>query len=327
LLFTGRSVGQGSIGEDAAGANSAFGADGTFTFFDFLTINSYWAQTRADRAPRGYDTSYRTFVEYLGDRYGMQLERLSVDERFNPGIGFVRRTDIRRSAGQLRFSPRPKRFKTVRKFSWTGSGAYIENAAGRVESREQAVEFGIEYQSADTLTFSYAGLYEFVPRPFRIASSVTVPVGGYDTDTVAVNYTFGPQRKVVIGLNAEYGTFYSGHRMAISATRGRMNLGPRFSLEPTYSVNRVNLVEGAFTTHLAGSRVTYTMTPQMFASSLVQFNSSSNAVTANVRLRWEYQPGSELFVVFNEQRDTFGSRFPTLTNRAVIVKINRLFRL
>ena len=78
---------------------------------------------------------------------------------------------------------------------------------------------------------------------------------------------------------------------------------------------------------LVGSRVTYTATPRMFVSALLQYNSGNNAVAANVRLRWEYQPGSELFVVFNEQRDTFGSRFPTLTNRAVIVKINRLFRL
>ncbi len=46
------------------------------------------------------------------------------------------------------------------------------------------------------------------------------------------------------------------------------------------------------------------MTPLMFVSALLQYNSGNNAVAANVRLRWEYQPGSELFVVFNEQRDT-----------------------
>jgi hypothetical protein len=50
-------------------------------------------------------------------------------------------------------------------------------------------------------------------------------------------------------------------------------------------------------------------------------------VSANVRFRWEYRPGSELFVVFDEGRDTFGARFPTLVNRAFVVKITRLFRL
>jgi hypothetical protein len=68
------------------------------------------------------------------------------------------------------------------------------------------------------------------------------------------------------------------------------------------------------------------MTPQMFTSALLQYNSSSHDVSANVRLRWEYRPGSELFVVFNEDRDTLARRFPALANRAFIVKINRLFR-
>ena len=35
----------------------------------------------------------------------------------------------------------------------------------------------------------------------------------------------------------------------------------------------------------------------------------------------------ELFVVYNEERDTVALRFPSLVNRTVIVKINRLFRL
>jgi hypothetical protein len=58
----------------------------------------------------------------------------------------------------------------------------------------------------------------------------------------------------------------------------------------------------------------------------VQYNTGVNAVSANVRLRWEYRPGSELFVVFNEQRDTLTARFPDLMNRTVIVKVNRLLR-
>ena len=85
-------------------------------------------------------------------------------------------------------------------------------------------------------------------------------------------------------------------------------------------------MEGSFTTHLLGSRVTYTVTPLMFVSALLQYNSSANVVSTNVRLRWEYQPGSELFVVVNEQRDTTSPRLPSLTNRAIILKINRVFR-
>jgi hypothetical protein len=88
----------------------------------------------------------------------------------------------------------------------------------------------------------------------------------------------------------------------------------------------VELAEGDFTTHLLNTRVTYAMSSRSFVSALVQYNSSSNSVSTNARLRWEYQPGSELFVVYNEQRDTLGERFPDVANRAFIVKVNRLFR-
>lgn len=72
----------------------------------------------------------------------------------------------------------------------------------------------------------------------------------------------------------------------------------------------MDLAQGSFTTQLIGSRVTYAVTPLMFVSALLQYNSSSHTMSTNARLRWEYRPGSELFVVYNEQRDTFTPGFP-----------------
>jgi hypothetical protein len=135
------------------------------------------------------------------------------------------------------------------------------------------------------------------------------------------------QRRTVSGQFAvNHGTFYNGHKTTVSLSRGRLNAGSQLSLEPTYLLNVVDLEEGSFTSQLIGSRVTYTMSPLMFTSALLQYNSSTHAVSANVRLRWEYRPGSEFFIVYNEDRDTLGRRFPDLAGRALIVKINRLFR-
>jgi hypothetical protein len=319
-LLTRRSVGQNGIG-----ANEAYGIDGTFSFFDNLSINTYWAQTRT-AGLSGDDTSYRTQLDYTGDRYGVQLERLAVGAHFNPEIGFVRRADMRKNFGQFRFSPRPRSIQSVRKFSWIGSIGYFENGMGRLETRERDAEFAVEFQSSDRLSIAFGDSREFLPRPFRIASGVTLPVGTYDFVSVRTGVTLGQQRRVSANVAVEHGTFYSGHKTVLDVGRGRMNLTPQLSIEPRLSITWVDLLEGSFATRLVGSRVTYTMSPLMFASALLQYNSCSNAVAANVRLRWEYQPGSELFVVFNEQRDTLASRFPTLANRALIVKINRLLR-
>ena len=107
---------------------------------------------------------------------------------------------------------------------------------------------------------------------------------------------------------------------------GRVEITPQFSVEPSISINRITLPQGAFTAKLISSRVTYTFTPRMFFGGLVQYNSGSDELSSNLRFRWEYQPGSELFVVYTDQRDTAMRSVPILENRAFIVKINRLFR-
>ena len=56
-------------------------------------------------------------------------------------------------------------------------------------------------------------------------------------------------------------------------------------------------------------------------------HSTANAYSTNVRLRWEYQPGSELFVVLTEGRNTLGPGYPGLESRGFVVKLTRLFRL
>jgi hypothetical protein len=172
----------------------------------------------------------------------------------------------------------------------------------------------------------YAGSFDVLPAPFRIAPGVTLPVGGYDFDSVRVAFTRAQLRRVSGTGSAEYGTFYNGHKTTVGVSGSRVSLGTRFSIEPTYSINRVDLVQGSFTTHLAGSRATWTATPFMFTSALLQYNSGTRAVSANVRFRWEYRPGSELFVVYNEERDALARRFPDIVNQAFIIKVNRLLR-
>jgi hypothetical protein len=323
------SIGLMATGRNASGAgagdNLAYGVDGTFGFYDNLTINTFWART--DTPGRaGDDVSYRTQLDYAGDRYGVQLEHLAIGDNFNPAVGFIRRDDLRRSFALARFSPRPRNSRIVRRYFYQASAGYIENGSGLVETREREAEFALEFQNTDRFNVTYNGTYEFLPVPFRIANNVTLPVGGYEFNNLAVGFNRAQRRRVWANLAAEYGTFYNGHRTAVSVASGRASFSPQLAVEPTYSVNRVDLLQGAFTTHLIGSRIIWTQTPMMFTSALIQYNSSTQSVSANVRLRWEYRPGSELFIVLNEDRDTGARRFPDLANRAFIVKVNRLLR-
>ena len=320
VIATGRSVAQNGVGR-----NLAYGVDGLFTFYDNLTFNTYWARTESDKPGRD-DISYRAQMDYNGDRYGLQLERLAVGDDFNPELGFLRRDNQVRDFVQARFSPRPRSMPSVRRFRYQAGLNYIENRQEVLESREQEGEFVIEFQNGDLFTAGYSDLYEYLPAPFLIAPGVVLPVGGYDFANGRVGFTLGRQRPLSTQALLEYGSFYNGTRTSLTFTQGRVSVTNALSIEPNYSLNKVSLDQGRFTTHLMGSRITYTVTPLMFASALVQYNSSTNSVSTNARLRWEYQPGSELFVVYNEDRDTLARGYPGLNTRALIVKVTRLFR-
>ena len=96
------------------GHASTVGVDGVFSFFQNLNFNTYLAASDNPNVS-DHNLSYRAQMDYAGDRYGAQLERLTLDTNFNPEVGFVRRPDMRKSFALARFSPRSRRYKSDRK--------------------------------------------------------------------------------------------------------------------------------------------------------------------------------------------------------------------
>ena len=314
-----------SVAQARPGSNQFYGVDGTFAFFNNLLFNTYWAETRSEGDGRRH-ASYRAQMDYTADRYGVQLEHLTIDPDFNPEAGFLRRTDLRKQYAQLRFSPRPRRNTVVRKYVAVGQYTYIQDSAGRLSSRLVDGAFDVEFQSSDRFTAGVLDDYELLLRPLTVAG-LRIPTGGYRFTTGRVGYTLGQQRPVSGAVLFERGDFYGGQRTALTLSRSRLNLSSAVSLEPSLTLNWLDLPARRVRSTLAGSRITYTMTPLMFASALVQYNSVTRIVSVNARLRWEYRLGSELFVVYNDERDRGAALgLPALQNRALIVKVNRFLR-
>ncbi len=322
LLATSRSRSQAV----ADSSSQALGVDGTFAFLTNWTVATYYAQTRAEGVSSS-NSSYRLQTEYAGDRYGLQLERLAIDPNFNPEVGFLRRTDMRKNYAQARFSPRPRRIRSVRKFVGIGQYTHVEDAAGRVTTRLADGEFAIELQNSDRFQLGIQQDYEYIARAFSVVPGARIGVGGYDFTVGRVGYALGQQRRFSGNVLLEVGGFYDGTRTGLTFNRSRVNFSSRLSVEPTVTLNWIDLPVGQFESRLVGSRITFTGTPKLFASALVQYNSSTHSVSTNARLRWEYLNGSELFVVYNEERDsapTLG--IPGLLNRSFVIKVNRFFR-
>ena len=320
-IYTGRSV---SL--TAPGSNEVFGADGQFAFYDNVYFNGYYARSRTtDRV--GDDASYQGVFTYNGDLVAVQIDHLRVGSNFNPEMGFLRRRDFRRNFVTANYAPRPRSIESVRQFTLGGTVDYVETGAGAVETRIAQLRFQTEFENSDIVGFDVQSNYEMIVRPFDLAPDVPIDPGHYDFDDFYASYSMGTQRRVSGTLTFQRGGFYNGTITAVGFQRGRVELTPQFSFEPGFSINRIELPIGSATVPLVTSRVTYTLTPRMFFGGLIQYNSSNSSVGTNLRLRWEYQPGSELFVVYNDTRNTaYLERAPVLENRAFIVKLTRLFR-
>jgi hypothetical protein len=313
-----------SPSEGHDGSNRVAGVDATLQFYQNIQINSYYSRT-ATPGLSGDTESYRGQFKYAADRYGVEFDHLKVGDAFNPEVGFVRRHDFRRNYGQLRFSPRPSGLRGIRKIGWEGSVDRFANGKGELETQEILGTFRINLENGDNIDLNHSRNEEVLLAPFQIASSVGLGVGRYRFNDTRLNYQMGPQRPFTGTLTASRGSFYSGHKTELSYN-GRVELTSQFALEPRLSLNWVDLPEGNFTARVISTRTTFTATPRMFVAALLQYNSSSSVFGTNIRFRWEYQPGSDLFVVFSEGRDTFKPGSPELMNRSFVVKFTRLFR-
>src|SRR5262249_8992170 len=151
----------------------------------------------------------------------------------------------------------------------------------------------IEKQNSDQFEIAANNSYELLVQPFAIARGVTIKPGGYAFKDVIATFTGGAQRHISGAVALQVGNFYAGTIRSVSYTRTRINVNRELSLEPTIQINWIDLPEGSFTARLLRTRVDYSFSPRMFVSGLLQYNSSDTSFSSNLRLRWEYRPGSE----------------------------------
>jgi hypothetical protein len=306
-------------------ANTATGLDADLRFFENVEANVYWART-SSAGQRGDDASYRGRFGYTGDRYGFEVDRVVVESNFNPEVGFVRRTDFAVNSVAARFSPRLRRGRLVRRLNWQGDLEYISDAGGDVlEDRTVSGRFGVEFNSSDQVSITATRRYERLPLDFVISPGVIVPAGGYAYETLTASYSLAQQRKLSGTLSASRGSFYDGTRTAAEYS-GRVGFSPHLAIEPSLALNWVSLPYGDFTARLIGMRFVVTPTARLAFSTLMQFNPNAHSLTSSARMRWEYRPGSELFVVYSDGRDTAARSFPGLQNRSFAIKATRLLR-
>ncbi len=307
-------------------SNQAYGVDANFGFGQAVSLGGFYAQAQTEGLGEA-KASYLGRASYDGDTYGLTGEYVVVEDAFNPGIGLVRRDDFRRYATSARYSPRPRGIEWLRQYTLDAGYQRIESLVlGELETEVWDAGFNLEFENSDMASLRGALNVERLDAPLRVSSTVSVPAGDYEFNSLTLQYTFGGQRRASGSASLEVGEFYDGTITSIQVQRGRIAVLDRLSVLPSISYNDVRLPAGDFNTTVVGVRADYAFTPLMFVGGLIQFDSDSDSFSSNLRFRWEYAPGSEFFAVYTDERSTLGSGIPDLRNRAFVLKINRLLR-
>ena len=251
-----------------------------------------------------------------------------IGDDFNPEIGFLRRRGFRQSSLNTRFSPRTESISWIRQIIFQPDLRYLENEEiGFVESRQRGGDFRIEFENSDQFSLTFTDFYENLVEDELISEAI-IGAGRYSFRDVRASYFMGPNRPVLGRVSMRRGSYYDGDITSLGFSQGWITITPQLSLEPSVSFNWIDLPQDRLGRHVALTRITYTMTPRAFLSGLVQYNSGSNTFSTDVRLRWEWAPGSELFIVYTEDRDTdvLGRR-SQLLGRGLVIKVTRLLQL
>jgi hypothetical protein len=71
-----------------------------------------------------------------------------------------------------------------------------------------------------------------------------------------------------------------------------------------------------------GARVLWGFNPRAFFNAFLQYNADTHQVSSNLRFNFIHHPLSDIYVVYNDRRETTGGQ---LLERAFIVKVTNLF--
>jgi hypothetical protein len=304
----------------AGDTNALFGVDVNFRFFQRLEIASYLMRTDTPDKD-GRDQARMGEVAWRDDDFSVEGRYETLHDNFNPEVGFVRRRDVEHYSTGVSWLPRVRWSPLMRNLVFSGQFDYYGNSHGHLETREQQLTAGIDFNNGGSIDLSFLPTFERLRSPFAIRSDLAIAPGDYDYRRWQMSYNSDRSRLLSGNVTIGAGGFWDGDSTSVT---GELDLksNQHLTIGATLGRNMVDLPDGSFSTTLVGARIQYAFTSKMFLNSFLQYNADTDRITTNTRFNLIHRPLSDLYVVYNDQRDTTGG---TLVGRALILKFTNMF--
>ncbi|MFN8058588.1 MAG: DUF5916 domain-containing protein [Vicinamibacterales bacterium] len=305
-------------GADFTYATSHFRGDKNF-------LTGVWALATGREDLAG-DTSAAGFkVDYPNDRWDIALTYKRIGRDFDPSLGFVPRR-----AAQLINLGVDNRTRIVRgpwqQLLHEFQPFLATDLSGRWESyRVFMAPINWRFRTGDRFEFNVNPTGERLVDPFEVATNVSIAPGEYRWRRYRLEVGTAQKRRLYTQLTYWFGGFYDG-RLRQFIWTGAWNPTSLVTVEFNGERNVGHLAAGRFAQTLVGSRVRLNLSPDLSVASYVQYDTDSESIGVNTRLRWTFTPAADLFVVYNHNVRSLVDRWQLESNQ-LLVKLQYAFRL
>ena len=316
---------------DPLGRNGSWltGADFTYATSSFLRNKnlylSAWGALTGRDGLRGDTASYAAKFDYPNDKWDVRLWYKRIGRDFDPSLGFVPRRGVQRwnpaVSNRTRLARGP-----VQEISF-GENTYIStNMAGEWETVDSTVSLAnVRFRSGDRVQFSLLPTADRPRTPFQISPGVIIAPSPYTWLRRSLGFTTAQKRHIYTSLTRTFGTFYDGELRQWD-WNAVWNPTALFTVEFNAERNTGLLRAGRFTQDLVSTRLRINLSPDLSINSYAQYDTDSDSIGVNSRIRWTFLPVADLFVVYNYNVRSLLDRWQLEANQ-LLVKLQYAWRM
>ncbi len=244
-------------------------------------------------------------IELPNDQYNANLQFFQVGEDFDPALGFVRRESVRAYISEFGYKPRPKDFYDIRQLFFSYSNSFYTDLNDELETANHSLyPLYILTNEGDRLWSKVTYENDSPRSDFEVSSSegISIPAGDYWWPTYRVGIDTSSKRLVEFEFSHSFGGYYDGDRSSWQ-TEIAVRPSKYFSVRADYELEAISLPQGNFKERLASVRTRLSLSPQLNWSNLLQYYSDGDQIGFQSRVHWEYEPGSNIYLVLNQGID------------------------
>jgi hypothetical protein len=267
-----------------------------------LQFGAWTATTQGDVGP-GSKVGWGFTADYPNDLLDCAASVNQYGHALEPLLGFLPRPGTRRTDAFCAYQPRPSKtgpFRWIRQEFFENEYLRYTNPQGVLESWEYSMApVNVRFESGDRFEFNWDPHGEILLAPFDIAPGVIIPPGSYQFTRYRLEAQTSGHRPLQFGTTTWFGTFFDGHLTQWENYIKWTSPKGRVQLEADAENDFGRLPQGNFVQRLWQLQGAYAWTPSLVLSSFVQYDTESQNIGTNTRLRWTIKPGDDLFVVWN----------------------------